>query len=92
MDSYFPELDGIFSNMFSQGARIVLSKSPLPFKLKRKRQDLLTQDIQGASRRGERAARTKAPVGIALGQEAASFQVRSLVHQMDLLDEECAKV
>lgn len=37
MDSYFPELDGIFSNMFSQGARIVLSKSLLPFELKRKR-------------------------------------------------------
>ena len=101
MDSYFPEFDGVFSNMFSQGARAVLLKSPLPFELKRRRQDSLTRDIQEASRQKEGAARgkaeelrrrAKASVGIALGQQAASFQLRSLVRQMDFLDEECAKV
>ena len=86
--------------MFGKGARAVLSKSPLPFELGRRRQDSLARDIKEASRRSEGIARkradelkgrAKASVGIALGQEAASFQVKSLVRQMDFLDEECAK-
>ena len=34
----------------------------------------------------------KSSIGITLGQEAASFQVKSLVRQMEFLDAECAKV
>lgn len=101
LDAYFPEFGGVFSDMFGKGARAVLSKSPLPFELGRRRQDSLARDIKEASRRSEGIARkradelkgrAKASVGIALGQEAASFQVKSLVRQMDFLDEECAKV
>lgn len=101
LDAYFPEFDGVFSDMFGKGARAVLSKSPLPFELGRRRRDSLARDIKEASRRGEGASRekadelrgrAKASVGIALGQEAASFQVKSLVRQMDFLDGECAKV
>lgn len=101
LDAYFPEFDGVFSDMFGKGARAVLSKSPLPFVLGRKRQDSLARDIKEASRRSEEIAkkradelkgRAKASVGVALGQGAASFQVKSLVRQMDFLDEECAKV
>ena len=101
LDAYFPEFDGVFPDMFGKGARAVLSKSPLPFELGRRRQDSLARDIKEASRRSEEVARkradelkgrAKASVGIALGQEAASFQVKSLVRQMDFLDEECAKV
>ena len=101
LDAYFPEFDGVFPDMFGKGARAVLSKSPLPFELGRRRQDSLARDIKEASRRSEEIARkradelkgrAKASVGIALGQEAASFQVKSLVRQMDFLDEECAKV
>lgn len=101
LDAYFPEFDGVFPDMFGKGARAVLSKSPLPFELGRRRQDSLARDIKEASRRSEEVARkradelkgrAKASVGIALGQEAVSFQVKSLVRQMDFLDEECAKV
>ncbi len=53
MDSYFSEFDGVFPDMFSQGARAVLSKSPLPFGLRRRRQGSLARNIQDASRRGE---------------------------------------
>jgi transposase len=101
LDAYLPEFDGVFSDMFGKGARAVLSKSPLPFELGRRRQGPLARDIKEASRRSEETAkkradelkgRAKASVGIALGQEAASFQVKSLVRQMDFLDGECAKV
>lgn len=101
MDSCFSEFDGAFADMFVQGARAVLPKSPLPFEPRRRRQDSPTRDIQEASRRGEGVARgkaeelrrcAKASVGISLGQETASSRVRSLVRQMDFLDEECAKI
>ena len=100
MDAYFPEYDGIFSDMFGAGSRAVLSKSPLPFELARRRSDSLSRDIAEASRRGSRsdgyAARVKeaarSSIGVRLGQEAASFQVKSLVRQMEFIDSECAQV
>ena len=100
MDAHFPEYAGIFSDMFGAGSRAVLSKSPLPFELARRRADSLARDVAEASRRGGKsagyAARIKAAarssIGVRLGQEAASFQVKSLIRQIEFADSECAKV
>ena len=100
LDSYFPEFSGVFSDMFGAAGRAVLSRSPLPSELARRRTDSLQRDIseaaRGSRRMDGRAARLKElagrSVGIRLGEAAASFQVRSLVRQMDFLDGECAEV
>lgn len=100
LDSYFPEYASAWSDMFGAASRAVLSKSPLPSQLARRRADSLQRDVSEAARGSRRmdgkAAELKAlaasSVGIRLGEEAASFQVRSLVRQMDFLDGECAKV
>lgn len=100
LDSYFPEFSGVFSDMFCAAGRAVLSRSPLPSELSRRRAGSLQRDISEAARGSRRvdgegaeikglAARS---VGIRLGEGAASFQVRSLVRQMDFLDAECAGV
>lgn len=99
LDSYFPELPGAFSDVFGAAGRAVLSRSPLPSELARRRTDSLQRDISEAARGSRRmdgkAAELKAlakrSVGIRLGEAAASMQVRSLVRQMDFLDAECAK-
>lgn len=88
MDAYFPEYAGIFSDMFGAGSRAVLSKSPLPFELARRRADPLARDIAEASRRPGKSA----GIGVRLGQEAASFQIKSLIRQIEFADSECAKV
>lgn len=100
MDSYFPEYASAWSDMFGAASRSVLSRSPLPSELARRRTGSLQRDISEAARGSRRmdgkAAELKAlaarSVGIRLGEAAASFQVRSLVRQMDFLDGECAEV
>ena len=100
LDAYFPEFSGVFSDMFGAAGRAVLSRSPLPSEVRRRRVDSLQRDISSAARGSRRvdgkAAEIKAlagrSVGIALGERAASLQVRSLVRQMDFLDAECAKI
>ena len=99
MDAHFPEYAGIFSDMFGAGSRAVLSKSPLPFELARRRADSLARDIAEASRRGGKSsgyaakikAAAKSSIGVRLGQEAASFQVKSLIRQIEFADSECAE-
>lgn len=100
LDAYFPEFSGVFSDMFGAAGRAVLSRSPLPSEVRRRRVDSPRRDISSAAR-GSRRVDGKAAeikelagrsVGIALGERAASLQVRSLVRQMDFLDAECAKI
>ena len=75
--------------MFGAGSRAVLSKSPLPFELARRRADSLARDIAEAS--GAAGSRPATPqdqgrgqvVGVRAGQEAASFQVKSLIRQIE---------
>ena len=86
MDAHFPEYAGIFSDMFGAGSRAVLSKSPLPFELARRRGG----KSAGYAARIKAAARSS--IGVRLGQEAASFQVKSLIRQIEFADSECAKV
>lgn len=59
MDAHFPEYAGIFSDMFGAGSRAVLSKSPLPFELARRRADSLARDVAEASRRGGKSGRLR---------------------------------
>lgn len=100
LDSYFPEFAGAFSDMFGAAGRAVLSKSPLPSQVARRREASLQRDISEAARGSRRMdgkaaelrALAKASVGVRLGEAAASLQVQSLVRQMDFLDSECAKV
>ena len=100
LDSYFPEFCGAFSDMFGAAGRAVLSRSPLPSELSRRRAGSLQRDISEAARGSRRVdgkgAEVKAlaarSVGIRLGEGAASFQIKSLVRQMDFLDAECAGV
>ena len=97
---HFPEYAGIFPDMFGAGSRAVLSKSPLPFELARRRADSLARDIAEASRRGGKSsgyaakikAAAKSSIGVRPGQEAASFQVKSLISQIEFADSECAGV
>lgn len=74
MDAHFPEYAGIFSDMFGAGSRAVLSKSPLPFELARRRADSLARDIAEASRRGGKssgyAAKIKAAAKSSIGVRA----------------------
>lgn len=100
LDACFPEFSGVFSDMFGAAGRAVLSRSPLPSEVRRRRVDSPRRDISSAAR-GSRRVDGKAAeikelagrsVGIALGERAASLQVRSLVRQMDFLDAECAKI
>lgn len=100
MDAYFPEYDGVFSDMFGAGSRAVLGSWPLPFELERKQARSLAGAIGEASRNKNSAeskaaevkARAKSSVGIKIGQEAASFQIRSLIRQVEFLEAECSKV
>ncbi len=100
LDSYFPEFSGAFSDMFGAAGRAVLSKSPLPSQVARRRVDSLQRDISEAARGSRRVdgkaaelkALARASVGIRLGEGAAAMQVQSLVRQMDFLDGECGKV
>ena len=100
LDSYFPEFSGAFSDTFGAAGRAVLSKSPLPSQVARRRTDSLQRDISEAARGSRRmdgkAAELRAlarrSVGVRLGEGAAAMQIRSLVRQTDFLDGECAKV
>lgn len=100
LDSYFPEYASAWSDTFGAGSRAVLSESPMPSELLRRREATLQRDISEAARGSRRMdgkaaelrALARSSVGIRLGEAAASFQVKSLVRQMDFLDGECAEV
>lgn len=77
----------------------VLKKSALPHELSRAHTSALGKKITEAShgRLGaEKAAQVKAAakrsVGIQLGQDAAAFQIKTMVSQIEFLNSTCAKV
>jgi transposase len=82
LDSYSPEFSGALSDMFGAAGRAVLSKSPLPSRIARRRVGSLQRDISSAARGGRRMdgkaaelkALAKASVGIRLGEDAAATQ------------------
>ena len=99
MDSYLPEYAGVFSDMFGSASLAVLEKSPMPSELLRRKAPSLASDISKAARRqigqakaSELKAAAKSSVGITLGLDAASFEVRSMVSQVRFLEERASEV
>ena len=99
LDAYFPEYAGLFSDMFGAASLKVLSECPTPSEAARKRASSIAKMLSEGShgRLGaERAARVKAAarssVGIRLGEDAASFQIKTMVSQIEFLNATIAKV
>lgn len=99
LDSYFPEYTGYFSDIFGAASLAVLKKCPLPEELCRVRVSTLSKEMSEASRgrlAGAKAAEIRAAakrsIGIKLGQEAASFQIKSMIDQVEFLNKTISKV
>ena len=99
LDAYFPEYAGLFSDIFGTASLKVLAECPTPSEVERKRASTIAKLLSEASRGrlGEaKAAQVKAAakssVGIKLGEEAASFQIRTMVSQVEFLNQTVAKV
>lgn len=91
-DTYFPEYDAIFSNMFGKASLAVLSKCPLPEDIAHLRQSTLEKVIVEAShgRSGSNQAskikqKAKTSIGFCLGSAAASFEIKSYISQIEFL-------
>lgn len=99
LDAYFPEYAGLFSDMFGAASLKVLSECPTPSEVARKRASSIAKMLSEGSRGrlgADRAARVKAAarssVGIRLGEDAASFQIKTMVSQIEFLNATIAKV
>jgi transposase len=99
LDAYFPEYAGLFSDMFGAASLKVLAECPTPSEVARKRASTIAKLLSEGSRGrigAEKAAQVKAAarssVGIRLGEEAASFQIRTMVSQIEFLNQTIAKV
>ncbi|CAK7017961.1 MAG: IS110 family transposase ISBth13 [Paraeggerthella hongkongensis] len=98
MDSYFPEHAGVFYDMFGTASMAVLKKFALPHEFSRARASALGETIAEAShgRLGvKKAAQVKAAakrsIGTRLGQDAAAFQIKTVVPQIEFLNSTCTK-
>ncbi|MEE1208991.1 MAG: IS110 family transposase [Parafannyhessea umbonata] len=99
LDAYFPEYAGLFSDMFGAASLKVLAECPTPSEVARKRASSIAKLLSEGSRgrlgdakAAEVKAAAKSSVGIRLGEEAASFQVRTMVSQVEFLNATIAKV
>ena len=99
LDTYFPEYSGLFSDMFGTASLKVLAECPTPSEVNRKRASTIARLLAEGSRGrlGEaKAAQVKAAakssVGIRLGEEAASFQIKTMASQVEFLNRTIAKV
>lgn len=99
LDAYFPEYAGLFSDVFGAASLRVLAECPTPSEVARKRASSIAKLLSEGSRGrlgAEKAAQVKAAakssVGIRLGEEAASFQIKTMVSQVEFLNATIAKV
>ncbi|MBR0403808.1 MAG: IS110 family transposase [Eggerthellaceae bacterium] len=99
LDAYFPEYASLFSDMFGAASLKVLAECPTPSEAARKRAPSIAGLLSEGSRGrlgAEKAAQVKAAarssVGIKLGEEAASFQIKTMVSQVEFLNATIAKV
>ena len=99
LDAYFPEYAALFSDMFGAASLKVLAECPTPSEVARKRASSIAKLLSEGSRGrlgAEKAAQVKAAakssVGIRLGEEAASFQIKTMVSQVEFLNATIAKV
>lgn len=98
MDSYFPEYAALFSDMFGATSLAILKKYPTPQEVSHARVSTLSKTMEEASRgrlgtdrAAELKAAAKSSVGISLGQDAASFQIKSTVSQIEFLNGQISK-
>lgn len=99
LDAYFPEYAQLFSDMFGSASLKVLAECPIPSEVARKRASTIAKLLSEGSRGrlgAEKAAQVKAAakssVGIRLGEDAASFQMKAMVSQIEFLNATIAKV
>ena len=99
LDAYFPEYAALFSDMFGAASLKVLAECPTPSEAVRKRASSIAKLLSEGSRgrlgdakAAEVKAAAKSSVGIKLGEEAASFQIRTMVSQVEFLNATIAKV
>ena len=99
LDAYFPEYAGLFSDMFGAASLRLLAECPTPSEVVRKRTPTIAKLLSEGSRGrfgADKAAQIKAAarssVGIRLGEEAASFQLKTMVSQIEFLNQTIAKV
>lgn len=99
LDAYFPEYAGLFSDMFGAASLKVLAECPTPSEVARKRASTIAKMLSegsrgrlGADKAAQVKAAAKSSVGIKLGEEAASFQIRTMVSQVEFLNATIAKV
>lgn len=99
LDAYFPEYAGLFSDVFGAASLEVLAECPTPSEVGRRRASTIAKLLSEGSRGRlgeEKAAQIKAAakssVGIRLGEDAASFQIKTQVSQIRFLNATIAKV
>ena len=99
LDAYFPEYAGLFSDVFGAASLKVLAERPTPSEVGRRRASTIAKLLSEGSRGrpgADKAARLKAAarssVGIRLGEDAASFQIKTQVSQIEFLNATVAKV
>ena len=99
LDAYFPEHAALFSDMFGAASLKVLAECPTPSEVARKRASSIAKLLSEGSRgrlgdakAAEVKAAARSSVGIRLGEEAASFQIRTMVSQVEFLNATIAKV
>ena len=99
LDAYFPEYAGLFSDVFGAASLKVLAECPTPSEVGRRRVSTIAKLLSEGSRGrlgADKAARLKAAarssVGIRLGEDAASFQIKTQVSQIEFLNATVAKV
>ena len=99
LDAYFPEYAALLSDMFGAASLKVLAECPTPSEVARKRASSIAKLLSEGSRgrlgdakAAEVKAAAKSSVGIRLGEEAASFQIRTMVSQVEFLNATIAKV
>ena len=99
LDAYFPEYAVLFSDMFGAASLKVIAECPTPSEVARKRASSIAKLLSegsrgrlGADKAAQVKAAAKSSVGIKLGEEAASFQIKTMVSQIEFLNQTIAKV
>ena len=99
LDSYFPEYAALFSDIFGAASLKVLAECPTPSEAARKRTATIAKLLSEGSRgrlgdakAAQVRAAARSSVGIRLGEDAASFQLKTMVSQVEFLNRTIAKV
>lgn len=99
LDAYFPEYASLFSDMFGASSLKILAECPTPSEVSRKRASTIARLLAegsrgrlGEAKAAQVKAAAKASVGIKLGEDAASFQIRTMVSQIEFLNATISKV